>query len=778
MAEFDPYLKWLGIREDTRPLDHYTLLGIERFEDDPEVIVSAADRQMAHVRSFQTGARGEIAQKVLNQLARARRCLMTEDKKNAYDEQLRTQLNNAEPTVAHVEEFSEPPQIVTNINIDVEPGEGPQLVSPLRSEKSNNGMLWTIVGGLGGGICAIVFCFFLLNGFGDSDTEELSSSSVEESSSEGDEKTASDNESSETIGREQFDGSSSHARPWESPLVDGGKSPEDGELDPVTPPDPAETEGGDPVDSSEISGLAKQFQSQLDILLQRYQARADDPAGEEERKRLRRESAEIVKLYPQLKLVDRIEAEFPVVGGEVVKGDDPVESPELSEAEKPDFSLPKFYSIVEVEGEKKDLPNENEIREQEALIESLYESEFKTAEDDIVAAREFAKQLVAQASSSSDSPAQVYVLFQKGIELARKIGDGESAAIAFLGLQDEFVSSENWDEIRKTIDAIRRKVKTDEQARVFYRGVILLSQRAYAVDNFGEAEFLMGKGFGVARKLDHVTAESYFARIRDYFGELKEAHSLNSETDPQLDLTSTDSPALESRGNYLVYLKQDLKGFEYWVKSENEDLRSLAKMEIECAQDPSVKNQYELGKLWYERAKNYKTFEDHFGLSRAAMLLRPLIGQLNGLQQTVAMNFVDRIDEIYAPIFPEQETIGLFPSVLKNGKVFYFEGEDSGVRSRIPSGVYVQFGESDLVKAYFEAGADSEGNGNIRLSYRSSLGGILISGDRRYRISIHSTHQPMKLSLEFLDSKGRASKPMIFDQSSVPGVLPERFGGQ
>ena len=172
MAEFDPYLKWLGIREDTRPLDHYTLLGIERFEDDQDVIVSAADRQMSHVRSFQTGARGEIAQKVLNQLARARRCLMTEDKKNAYDKQLRGQLMIAKPAaVAQVKEFSEPPQLVPDMGVKIKSGNN---VSSIRRKKSNNGMVWTIVGGLGGGVCAIVFCYFLLNAIGYFETQEVS----------------------------------------------------------------------------------------------------------------------------------------------------------------------------------------------------------------------------------------------------------------------------------------------------------------------------------------------------------------------------------------------------------------------------------------------------------------------------------------------------------------------------------------------------------------------------------------------------------------------------
>ncbi len=40
---FDPYLEWLGIRDEQRPPNHYRLLGVEPFENDPKVIASAAD---------------------------------------------------------------------------------------------------------------------------------------------------------------------------------------------------------------------------------------------------------------------------------------------------------------------------------------------------------------------------------------------------------------------------------------------------------------------------------------------------------------------------------------------------------------------------------------------------------------------------------------------------------------------------------------------------------------------------------------------------------------
>jgi len=101
MAEgFDPYLQWLGIRDPQRPPNHYRLLGIELFESDPDVISNAADRQMAHVRTFQAGRRSAESQQVLNELAGAKVCLLNPSKKEPYDAQLRAELGSAGPAAS------------------------------------------------------------------------------------------------------------------------------------------------------------------------------------------------------------------------------------------------------------------------------------------------------------------------------------------------------------------------------------------------------------------------------------------------------------------------------------------------------------------------------------------------------------------------------------------------------------------------------------------------------------------------------------------------------
>lgn len=101
MAEaFDAYYKWLGIAPKDQPPNHYRLLGIEAFTDDADVIAHAADRQMAHLRSLQAGPHGALSQKLLNEIAAARVCLLNREKKAAYDARLRQQLSVAASTSA------------------------------------------------------------------------------------------------------------------------------------------------------------------------------------------------------------------------------------------------------------------------------------------------------------------------------------------------------------------------------------------------------------------------------------------------------------------------------------------------------------------------------------------------------------------------------------------------------------------------------------------------------------------------------------------------------
>lgn len=98
MAEsFDPYYKWLGIPPQEQPPHHYRLLGLNLFETDPDVIDAAANQRMGFIQSCAHGPHIALTQKLLNEIATARVCLLNPESRAAYDEQLRQRLQPAEP---------------------------------------------------------------------------------------------------------------------------------------------------------------------------------------------------------------------------------------------------------------------------------------------------------------------------------------------------------------------------------------------------------------------------------------------------------------------------------------------------------------------------------------------------------------------------------------------------------------------------------------------------------------------------------------------------------
>lgn len=95
MSDFDPYRKWLGIKPEEQPPNHYRLLGISAFEDDPDVIDAAVEQRVTFLQSCASGPNLKHSQKLLNEVAEARNDLLDAEKKEAYDAELKAK--QAEP---------------------------------------------------------------------------------------------------------------------------------------------------------------------------------------------------------------------------------------------------------------------------------------------------------------------------------------------------------------------------------------------------------------------------------------------------------------------------------------------------------------------------------------------------------------------------------------------------------------------------------------------------------------------------------------------------------
>jgi pSer/pThr/pTyr-binding forkhead associated (FHA) protein len=92
----DVYHVWLGIPPEDQPPHHYRLLGIPLWESDAQVIAVAAQRQMAHIKTFAIGPHSQRSQEILNQLARAKVCLLKPARKAKYDAELLAKISAQE----------------------------------------------------------------------------------------------------------------------------------------------------------------------------------------------------------------------------------------------------------------------------------------------------------------------------------------------------------------------------------------------------------------------------------------------------------------------------------------------------------------------------------------------------------------------------------------------------------------------------------------------------------------------------------------------------------
>ena len=106
-TEFDPYLTWLGIQSTERPLDHYALLGLTRFESSDKLIDQHSVQRIELLQDIATGSdQVELSQRILNEISAARICLLDRGKRAKYDLQLKKQIAGFDSAVSRIERLS------------------------------------------------------------------------------------------------------------------------------------------------------------------------------------------------------------------------------------------------------------------------------------------------------------------------------------------------------------------------------------------------------------------------------------------------------------------------------------------------------------------------------------------------------------------------------------------------------------------------------------------------------------------------------------------------
>lgn len=142
--EFDPYYTWLGIPPEDQPADHYRLLGVRKFEPNLDVISNAGDQRMAFLRTFQVGKRSALSQRLLNEMAAAKVCLLDPDRRKAYDARLKASQPKPVSPASQVavapqvaaRQVVASPQVARPLTPAPSPKYPPSTVAPLRQVPS------------------------------------------------------------------------------------------------------------------------------------------------------------------------------------------------------------------------------------------------------------------------------------------------------------------------------------------------------------------------------------------------------------------------------------------------------------------------------------------------------------------------------------------------------------------------------------------------------------------------------------------------------------------
>ena len=164
-AKSDPYYEWLGIPPGNRPPTHYQMLGLVESESNVSVIATAAMRNSAFVRNFQTGAQSEFATRILTEIAEARAILSDPVKKKIYDASLgigRPKPKPIEPPVRRVQPIAEEVVEVAYVRTNErrEDRRDPVRSTSRKAKKSDNTAYW-IVGSAAAGVVIAASLFFL-----------------------------------------------------------------------------------------------------------------------------------------------------------------------------------------------------------------------------------------------------------------------------------------------------------------------------------------------------------------------------------------------------------------------------------------------------------------------------------------------------------------------------------------------------------------------------------------------------------------------------------------
>jgi len=582
MAEpFDPYLRWLGIRDAQRPPNHYRLLGLDLFENDGDVIAVAADRQMAHVRTFQAGQFAGVSQRLLNELAAARICLLKPEKKAVYDAQLKKQLGDLPvagrpkpQSAAAAEEFSDFGSLTSESSpngLAASPATNNPAVmkSIVATRKSKSLGPW--IGLAAAGILLVVGVIVVQSM---SDSTHVASSDRSENHSPATTDTPALSNSIQP--KNQYQGTADKGQGT-------GKRP----LDEATQPPPKSSPPEPPVHSP------------------RDVASVDNP--------------------PQHDPSEKSQSpDKPPPANPDKPGNPDKTEPSNTQPSKPAVEAPPKSELLAV-------PDKEAQAAAEKTIQSIYKADFEQANHGGPEAKaEFAKQLLARGLETSDNPAARYVLLTKARDLAVAGGDVSVASNAVKKLLELYAMDRAQEQLFACLSGLAKSVRSREAAEALRIAADHAADDAIADDNYESAAKFARLAMGMANKLGD---QSLAAKRKIQLTEIeqcKKEYAKLADTLVRLRTDPDDAEANLAVGLFFGLTKGDFdEALPYLAKGSDTALKGLAQKDLSAPAEPA--EQAKLGDAWWTLAEaNHEPAKSHLQ-AHAANWYSKAVPKLKGL---------------------------------------------------------------------------------------------------------------------------------------------------
>jgi hypothetical protein len=602
---FDPYRKWLGISPQDQPPDFYRLLAIELFESDPDVIEVAADGRMAQVKNFQSGKYSKLSQEILNEIAKAKICLLNSDKKAEYDVMLRRKTEKKEivstcrpsPDTAAIPQIPQFHSASVSSRVAISDGQRRRLLS------AAIGAVFLLVLGV---------VFLLSRGGG----------SVNEGDVTGRQKAGFPGhmvDRSETSARMQS-GNASNIDKVERPIGSVVLPQHDrSELEVDSLPDSLRL-------ASAVDGTSKP---------------ADVPVGGGARRQLE-------DLLAVGDAEDLIKDDFD--DNEHAESDS---KRPLKEVTPPNKRLP--------------VPGLNERQEVEKKVREIFQKEFGEART-VDARLALAAKLKEQAKASADAATDRFVLMQIASEVLAGAGDVDNAIkivdqMARLYSVDPFAIKAHL--LAKSIDSMQSGERSADAGQQVLNAAIELADLAVKKDEFDVARHFQKLAIAAAKRIDKTQLEREL-RVRERtLDRMKQRFATVKQAVDFLKREPNDPESNQTVGRWHCFTKSDWKkGLPFLAKSQNPKISILATQDMKHPTKPG--EQVKLADAWWNIAQNEETMSKPGLLARATYWYEEAAPNLTGLEK---MRVAKRLEKLTAIETPSKQTGSKGRGVIQAGNV-------------------------------------------------------------------------------------------------------------